>query len=203
MKMLLADDHDLFREAVSAMVTADGSVTVVPVSTLDAALVSLSQDTFDLALLDYQMPGMNGLDGLDRARAAAPGVPFAVISGTTRRDLAEQVLARGAVGFIPKTLGVKAMIAAVKLMAAGEIFAPISMLDQPTSSGGVLDSLTRREREVLEGMCNGKSNKEIARDLDVQEVTVKLHAKTLTRKLSAKNRTHAAMIARSGGMMQA
>jgi DNA-binding NarL/FixJ family response regulator len=202
MKMLLADDHDLFREAISAMVSADGAVTVVPVCNLDAALASLSEDTFDLALLDYQMPGMNGLEGLDRARAAAPGVPFAVISGTTRRDLAEQVLARGAVGFIPKTLGVKAMIAAVKLMAAGEIFAPISMLDLPPSFGSLLDSLTRREREVLVGMCNGKSNKEIARDLGVQEVTVKLHAKTLTRKLSAKNRTHAAMIARSGGMME-
>lgn len=202
MKMLLADDHDLFREAVSAMVMAEGGVTVVPASSLDEVLVRLSEQAFDLALLDYQMPGMNGLDGLDKVRAHAPQVPVAVISGTTRRDLAEQVLARGAIGFIPKTLGVKAMIAAVKLMAAGETFAPILMLDPAPAPEGVLETLTRREREVLEGMCNGKSNKEIARDLDVQEVTVKLHAKTLTRKLSAKNRTHAAMIARSGGMMQ-
>ena len=59
--------------------------------------------------------------------------------------------------------------------------------------------LTRREADVLRGICEGKSNKEIARDLDLQEVTVKLHVKTLSRKLGAKNRTHAAMIARDGG----
>ncbi|MGB3279981.1 MAG: LuxR C-terminal-related transcriptional regulator, partial [Pseudorhodobacter sp.] len=60
--------------------------------------------------------------------------------------------------------------------------------------------LTRRESSVLRGICDGKSNKEIARDLELQEVTVKLHVKTLSRKLEAKNRTHAAMIARNGGL---
>ena len=61
-------------------------------------------------------------------------------------------------------------------------------------------SLTKRETDVLRGICEGKSNKEIARDLDLQEVTVKLHVKTLSRKLGAKNRTHAAMIARDAGL---
>lgn len=198
--MLLADDHDLFRESVSAMVTADGSVSVVSVSDLPAAMECLAAQSFDLVVLDYQMPGMNGLEGLDRARAAAPNVPIALISGLTRRDLAEEALARGAVGFVPKTLGVKALIIAVQRMAAGETFAPMSMLDAPPQLSGLVEELTRREREVLEGICNGKSNKEIARDLDVQEVTVKLHVKTLTRKLHAKNRTHAAMIARDAGL---
>ena len=63
-----------------------------------------------------------------------------------------------------------------------------------------LATLTRRETDVLRGICEGKSNKEIARDLDLQEVTVKLHVKTLSRKLGAKNRTHAAMIARDAGL---
>ncbi|ESW62200.1 MAG: hypothetical protein Q27BPR15_02325 [Rhodobacter sp. CACIA14H1] len=63
-----------------------------------------------------------------------------------------------------------------------------------------LQGLTRRETDVLKGICEGKSNKEIARDLELQEVTVKLHVKTLSRKLGAKNRTHAAMIARDAGL---
>jgi len=199
-RILLADDHDLFRESVSAMMTAEGAITVVSVSDFAAAIHSLGTRDFDLALLDYQMPGMNGLEGLDLARAAAPGVPVALISGTTRRDLAEDALAHGAAGFVPKTLGVKAMIAAVHLMAEGGQFAPLAMLDDPPGEGVVLEDLTRRERQVLAGICEGKSNKEIARDLEVQEVTVKLHVKTLTRKLHARNRTHAAMIARDAGL---
>ncbi|WP_349036028.1 response regulator transcription factor [Pseudotabrizicola sp. 4114] len=200
--MLLADDHDLFRESVAAMLTADGGVVVVSVSQLGSALDSLADQTFDLILLDYHMPGMNGMEGLRRVRQTAPQVPVAVMSGTTLRELAEEALANGAVGFVPKTLGIKAMIAAVKRMAAGEIFAPMSMLDGPPPLQAPLEDLTRREREVLEGICDGKSNKEIARDLEVQEVTVKLHVKTLARKLGARNRTHAAMIARNAGMIR-
>jgi DNA-binding NarL/FixJ family response regulator len=199
-RLLLADDHDLFREAIAAMVEADGAIKVVTASDFDGALQILQGATFDLVLLDYAMPGMNGLAGLDAARAAAPGTPVAVISGTTRRDLAEEALARGAVGFVPKTLGVRAMIAAVKRMAGGETFAPLTMLELAPELGSQLDELTRRELEVLQGICAGKSNKEIARDLDVQEVTIKLHVKTLSRKLGAKNRTHAAMIARDAGL---
>ena len=200
MRMLLADDHDLFRESVAAMVAADGDVTVVAVSDLAATLAALETGPFDLVLLDYQMPGMNGLSGLDEVRARLGDKPVAILSGTTRRDLAEEALARGAAGFVPKTLGVKAMIAAIQLMAGGGTFAPLSMLDDAPPHGAALDELTRREMDVLRGICQGKSNKEIARDLDVQEVTIKLHVKTLSRKLGAKNRTHAAMMARDAGL---
>lgn len=201
-KLLLADDHDLVREAVATMVTSEGDLFVVAVADLDSVLSRLGQERFDLVLLDFKMPGMNGLEGLDRARACAPQTPIALITGVTRRALAEEALTRGAAGFVPKTLGVKPMIAAVRAMLAGEVFAPLSMLDATPSPEGALEELTRREVEVLSGICEGKSNKEIARDLEVQEVTIKLHVKTLSRKLGAKNRTHAAMIARDAGMGQ-
>jgi DNA-binding NarL/FixJ family response regulator len=92
------------------------------------------------------------------------------------------------------------MVAAVNLMASGDVFAPISLLMEEPEMAEALATLTRRETDVLRGICEGKSNKEIARDLDLQEVTVKLHVKTLSRKLGAKNRTHAAMIARDAGL---
>lgn len=200
MRILLADDHDLFREAISALVASETGIEVVSSPDLADVMSRLGTESYDLVLLDYQMPGMNGLEGLDRARERAGATPVALISGTTRRNLAEEALERGAAGFVPKTLGVQAMIAAVRRMAAGERFAPLAMLDDTPAQAGVLEELTRRERDVLQGICAGKSNKEIARDLDVQEVTVKLHVKTLSRKLGARNRTHAAMIARNAGL---
>jgi DNA-binding NarL/FixJ family response regulator len=83
-------------------------------------------------------------------------------------------------------------------MLAGQVYAPLEFLSEsdPEADG---PRLTPRERAVLVGVSEGKSNKEIARDLDIQEVTVKLHLKTLSRKLGARNRTHAAMIARDLG----
>lgn len=201
MRILIADDHDLVRETLAAFLLAEGFHDVRTVATLDAALQVLSTDAdFDLVLLDYTMPGMNGFDGLARAKVAAKGKPVAIITGTAQRDLAEAALEAGAAGFVPKTLASRAMVAAVNLMAGGDVFAPISLLMEEPEMAEALATLTRRETDVLRGICEGKSNKEIARDLELQEVTVKLHVKTLSRKLGAKNRTHAAMIARDAGL---
>ena len=84
-------------------------------------------------------------------------------------------------------------------MLAGETYAPFSFLNQERGAAQTL--LSARELEMVKGICEGKSNKEIARDLDLQEVTVKLHVKTMSRKLAAKNRTHAAMIAKEMGIV--
>lgn len=202
MRLLLADDHDLVRETLAAFLLAEGFSEIVAVATLPEAIEAIGAGPqFDLILLDYQMPGMNGLEGLGQAIAVARGAPVALVSGTTQRDLAEAALKAGAAGFVPKTLASRAMVAAVQVMVSGEVFAPISLL-QGDGAGvaGAAGSLTRRETDVLRGIIAGKSNKEIARDLDLQEVTVKLHVKTLSRKLGAKNRTHAAMIARDAGI---
>ena len=103
-------------------------------------------------------------------------------------------LALGAAGFVPKTMGAKSMVFAVKFMIAGEKFAPFEFLFKDKAENPF--GLSGREKEVLIGICAGKSNKEIARDLELQEVTVKMHVRSLTAKMAAKNRTHAAMIAR-------
>jgi two-component system nitrate/nitrite response regulator NarL len=149
---------------------------------------------FDLVLLDYEMPGMNGLDGLRSMIELNQGKPVAILSGAASRSIAEAALALGAAGFVPKTMGAKSMVFAVKFMIAGEKFAPFEFLFKDKAENPF--GLSGREKEVLIGICAGKSNKEIARDLELQEVTVKMHVRSLTAKMAAKNRTHAAMIAR-------
>jgi DNA-binding NarL/FixJ family response regulator len=195
MKILIADDHDLVRETIAAFLSAEGAETVVTAGSIDEAVSAVRQDgTFDLVLLDYNMPGMNGLEGLSRMIAVNDRRPVAILSGTASRALAEESIAAGAAGFVPKTLASRSMVAAVKFMAAGEIFAPFGFMQQKSEAAS--DLLTPREIDVLRGIVRGQSNKEIARDHDLHEATVKLHAKTLCRKLGAKNRTQAAMIAR-------
>jgi DNA-binding NarL/FixJ family response regulator len=200
MRVLVVDDHDLVRETVAAFLVAEARAVVLTAGSLDDALqVVATEGTFDLVLLDYNMPGMNGLDGLGRMREANGGKPVAILSGTTTRAFAEQVIMAGAAGFVPKTLASKSMISAVQFMAAGEIYAPFHIVQKRTE--GAAELLTSREIDVLRGICRGEANKEIAREHDLHEATVKLHVKTLCRKLGAKNRTHAAMIGRDRNLV--
>lgn len=203
MKILLADDQELVRDTIAAFLRQEDGLTVEVARDFHTALELVrSLGAFDLVLLDYTMPGMNGLSGLAIMKKQQGTKPVAIISGTAPRSIAEQALSEGAAGFLPKSMSTRSLLAAVRFMAAGEIYAPISLMTdrdtQPIAVAGA--QLTSRELDVLKRLCRGLANKEIARELDLQEVTVKLHIKTLYRKIAAKNRTHAAMIAKEAGL---
>ncbi|MEP4198333.1 MAG: response regulator transcription factor [Aliishimia sp.] len=203
MRILLADDHELVRETIAAFLESAGTFMVVQSSDLPSVEKALvSYDPFDLVLLDYEMPGMNGLEGLDKILDATRPRPVALISGSANKEIAEQALDRGAAGFLPKSMAAKSLVNAIKFMAMGEKYAPIDFMTQEveTADHPLRKLLTARELQVLSCLTRGLANKEIAREIELQEVTIKLHVKTLCRKLEAKNRTHAAMIAKEAGL---
>ena len=145
---------------------------------------------------------MNEFEGFARMSRLDGARRVAVISGTASPEVAEKVLAAGAAGFVPKTLSAKSLVNAVRFMSMGEQYAPLEFLRTAEEKDGnpLADRLSRREMEVLERLTQGKSNKEIARDLDIREPTVKLHVKTLYRKIGAANRTQAAIFAKEAGL---
>jgi DNA-binding NarL/FixJ family response regulator len=227
MKLLLADDHTLFRDALVHYIrrAEPDACVLVAKDIAEAMKIMAEQDILpDLVMLDYLMPGMNGLKGLAEMRAAYPDVPAVLMSGIASGKTVDDALEMGAMGFFPKTLSGKALLGAIQVVLAGERYLPIEresnevmpsyygvledIIDSPPPREAVSApyeieastangySLTDREREVLSHLLGGVSNKEIARALDLQVVTVKLHVRGICRKLGAKNRTQAALMAR-------
>jgi len=203
MRVLIVDDHDLLRDMLVMFLGSQGDIETSTAADVDQACARVDEeDPYDLILLDLNMPGMNGLVGLARVIALKDGQRVALMSGEATREIAEKALEAGAAGFVPKTLPAKSMINAVRFMAMGEQYAPIDFMTAVDEApiNLLAEKLSPRELQVLKGLTEGKPNKEIARDLDFQEATVKLHVKTLYRKVGAANRTQAAMIAREAGL---
>lgn len=196
-RVLIADDHELLRDVLRSYLEAEGGFEVATVADLPAALDLLGENKgFDLVLLDYAMPGMNGYEGLETAIERSGDTAVALMSGMAPAGVAGRVLACGAAGYLPKTLPARSVVNAIRFMAAGETYMPLDMMHQQGGGKECDIGLSPREREVLAGLCAGLANKEIARDLGLREPTIKLHVKVICRKLGARNRTHAAMLAR-------
>lgn len=203
MRVLIADDHELMRDALVLFLQNAGGIDANTAGTVDEACDRIEKDEpYDLIMLDFNMPGMNGLAGLTRTMKMGSGQRVALLSGEATREIAEQALGVGAAGFISKSMPAKSMVNAVRFMAIGEQYAPVEFMTTPDvpSSNPLADKLSRREMQMLKGLTEGKTNKEIARTLNIQEPTVKLHMKNLYRKIGAANRTRAALIARDAGL---
>ncbi|MDZ7712666.1 MAG: response regulator transcription factor [Rhodovibrio sp.] len=204
---LIADDHDLFIDLLATHIGRTWSDSPVYKATdVDSALKQLeAHPEIDIALLDVVMPGMNGLEGLSRIKQARPDMPVALLSGQSDRGVIEEGLRMGAAGFVPKTISGDALIQAIRLMMSGEVYVPYALMTRTPEAPAAIDAdetLSTRETQVLDGLWRGLSNKEIARELNLQEVTVKLHLRRLYRKFECRNRTEALRIGLERGLLK-
>jgi two-component system nitrate/nitrite response regulator NarP len=162
--VLIADDHDLVREALVMALNADQSLEVTSVGALEEVKLHLSKNgPTDVVLLDLVMPGMKGLPSVKEVVTLNGDGAVALFSGNVASGQVQEVLKLGCMGVIPKTLPLRSLANAIKLVADGEVFVPVSLALTKGGSGESNKSLlTSREQSVLEYVSQGLTNKEIA-----------------------------------------
>ena len=191
MRVLLAFENSLSRDfAQHHLALSDPGLVVLTAASRDEALtMANAADELAAVALDLQMPDMQDLRKLRQFRRdCRHRVPVAVMDSRPDIVSVADLTAAGAAGFLPYNLGVDAFVGALRLLAAGERYIPVDMMNvtPPLSI-----DLTRREHDVLAGLRGGLSNRSIAASLSLSEVTVKHHIKSLRGKLGARNRLHA------------
>ena len=205
MKFLIIDDHPIVREGVAAVLRQiDGAVEILEAGDGKTGLAQLADHAdFDCVLLDLRMTGMAGMPTLEQMRQQYPAVPLVIISSSEDPSDARRTLAAGARGYIPKSAGRNTMLAAIRLVLAGEVYVPPMVLG--IESGGPRaqpeSALTPRQHEVLRLVCEGLPNREIGQQLDMHEKTVKAHVTAVFKALGVVNREQAIETARASGLV--
>lgn len=211
--VLLADDHRMVREALVPFVRRVGeNIVVLEAGSLPEVLEQLAKpDIIDLIVIDLYMPGMHGISSLRQVREMRPKVPIAVLSGSINPQDIESALDFGAAGYLPKTMIGAAFVNALSLVLNGERFVPSEFYlglrdrgpavsaDEANTGNKVPVGLTSRQWAVLRELVSGRSNKEIAKALGIEEITVKVHLQAVFKRLQVSNRTQAATYAMQRG----
>ena len=210
LRIIVIDDHTLFREGLESLLSRHGIEVVASVSDGQEGIRAAQEKQHDLVLLDMRMPGMSGLEVLKQFQQLKLQVPIVMLTTSgDERDLVE-ALRNGAKGYLLKDMEPDNVVAALREIVRGEtvvapnltqILAKVVKGEDPLESKqSPLDNLTPREREILSLLAEGQSNKVIARNLGISDGTVKLHVKAILRKLDIHSRVEAAVIAVEQGL---
>lgn len=208
MRILLIDDHDLFREGLKFLLAVlDDSVQYFEAGSLDSALKMDAAADIDLVLLDFHMPGVDGMQALECCRDHFENARLVVVSGEEDARIIRGAIERGAAGFIPKSSSREILVTALTSVLNGRIWLPQHALQGGLLQGGLLNgavddpnALSPRQLEVLMRAVQGKSNKIIAKELDISDHTVKAHLSGAFRVLGVRNRTEAVYAAAKLGL---
>lgn len=199
-KILVADDHPLFRDAIVNIIGIKfpGSTTY-ETEDIESTLACVKEnDEIDLILLDLNMPGMSGLNGLLDLRNQCPTTPIVIVSAEQEKQKILQTLSYGAVGFIAKSSSKETIGEAIESVFQGNMYLPSDIMRAQANvattkkefeaSPENIALLTRRELIVLQHLIKGEANKEIGFNLHISETTVKSHVSSILKKLGTSNR---------------
>lgn len=212
MKLLVVDDHPVLREGLAALLRQgrpDAEVLQARDAHEGLGLVDLHED-IEVVVLDLVMPGLDGLAAIAEFGRRRPALPLIVLSSSEDPHIARQAIAQGALGYVPKSADPRTLLSAITLVLNGELYVPPLILNgggaarpPPRRGDGETDvgQLTERQIDVLRLISDGQSNKAIAIALDLSENTVKVHVTAIFKALRVVNRTQAANVGRSIGLI--
>ncbi len=202
MKTLLADDHPLMREGVrQVLAQLEASVEIIDAHDYPSLFAQTAAHAdLDLALVDLNMPGFVGMQGITQFRNRFPDIPLVVLSASESPHDIRSALEAGALGYIPKAASTEVMLAALRRVLTGDIYVPLFLDDGGLPHAALADfddlqhsGLTARQLEVARLLAQGCTNKAIAGMLAMSENTVKVHIAAIFRTLQVSNRTEAVL----------
>jgi len=203
--VVIADDHPIFRQAISQALQhacGDPECEILEAQDFDALDALLAENSdHDLVLLDLFMPGVEGFSGLLYLGKAYPDLPVVMVSANEDPTVIQRAIDYGASGYIPKSSSVAEIMDAISTVLQGDVWMP----EQAHKATGIssaeaeaverLHQLTPQQFRVLNMVCRGLANKNIADQLELAEATVKVHVTAIMRKLGVSNRTQAVLMA--------
>jgi len=201
MKILIIDDHALFRDGLLLVLEGLGAdIKTLEAGSYEAAKIIIDEENdIDLVLLDLGLPEISYIDALLAIRQQLPDSLVVILSGAEDHRMIERALHHGARGYIPKSSSAKIILNALQLVISGGIYIPPEILQN--NSAGIStditdendpgDNLTPRQRDVLQQLADGKSNKDIGKVLNLTESTVRAHVAAILKAFDVSNRTQA------------
>lgn len=207
-RVLVADDHPLFRQGVIHTIRDQPGLLLVGEASTAAETIKLAIETVpDVILLDLQFPDGSGLDVLKAVLPECPSICIVVLTVVEDEDALLQALKIGARGYVLKGIGGGDLGSVVRAVAAGETYVTPQMAGRllkeltgrPARPADGIQDLSEREHQILELVANGLTNKEIADQLFLSEKTIKHYMTNILEKLQVRNRVEAALLARERG----
>lgn len=196
-RLLIIDDHTLVSSVVArSLELIGGFECALAENVSDGIMLAKKGGPFDLILLDLTLPGENGISGVKRMLAETHNVPVVIFSGNANDLFISDALNLGARGYIPKTLSVRSMISAIRIVIDGYSFVPTTLAVNLATISGAKDSLSPREMEMLRQFAVGLSMSDLANSMGCTVSVAKSRAKRLYTKLNAVNRAQAVMRAK-------